>query len=165
MKLHRQVVTNQNFPLNLLIAICKTRHQWIPGVQAKSKIASQLEHQCLRCNIAGVSGDKYGWPILSQPSLCLTLTGRLLTMSLGRKSRPPLSFSHLCCSFPLYIYVFLSLHLSLLFPHTSNTFLIGCRSANSSTWPNGLVLSVSRQMGCSCSGYFSVHKKEKEACV
>lgn len=70
--------------------------------------------------------------------------------------------SPLCCSFPLYIYIFLSLHLSLLFPHTSNTFLIGCRSANNLTWLNGPALSVSRQIGCSCSGYFSIQEKKKD---
>lgn len=82
----------------------------------------------------------------------------VLSWILGDEKHPHLV--HLCYS--LSLHVFLSPHPSLLFSESSNTFLIGCRSANSWTWLNRLALSVSRQMGCSCSGYFSILKKKKK---
>lgn len=90
----------------------------------------------------------------------------VLAGSLWEKRHPasrPLPRSSPLATLSLFcLTVFLSSHLSLLFPETSNTFLIGCRSANSWTWLNGLALSVSRQMGCSCTGYFSKWKKKKK---
>lgn len=60
----------------------------------------------------------------------------------------------------------LSVSSSLVLNTFSFFFLIGCRSANSWTWLNGLALSVSRQMGCRL--FLNTEKKkgtEKEACV
>lgn len=96
-------------------------------------------NQTISKKLACPEREKYAQPfcLISQP-LIVWLTSLLAFTSL----------IHRCCS------------------HTFFKFLIGCRSANSWTGLNGLVLSGSRQMGC--RSLLNTGKKkgtEKEACV